>query len=39
MGPIHEAAFVRIGGIDQWITIRGDDRANPVLLIIHGGAR
>jgi pimeloyl-ACP methyl ester carboxylesterase len=37
MGPIHEEAFARIGGIDQWITIRGDDRANPVLLVVHGG--
>ena len=35
--PIQEEAFVRIGGIDQWITIRGDDRANPVLLLVHGG--
>src|SRR5215470_13379846 len=36
-GPIREIRFVRIGGIDQWITIRGDDGANPVLLIMHGG--
>ena len=28
---------VRIGGIDQWVSIRGDDRRNPVLLLIHGG--
>ena len=28
---------VRIGGIDQWISIRGVDRRNPVLLLIHGG--
>lgn len=28
---------VRIGGIDQFISIRGFDRRNPVLLIIHGG--
>jgi proline iminopeptidase len=28
---------VRIGGIDQWISIRGADRRNPVLLYIHGG--
>ena len=34
---IDEARFVRIGGIDQWITIRGEDRANPVLLILAGG--
>jgi pimeloyl-ACP methyl ester carboxylesterase len=34
---IAEKGFVRIGGIDQWISIRGEDRANPVLLIVHGG--
>jgi len=28
---------VRIGGIDQFVSIRGDDRRNPILLIIHGG--
>ena len=28
---------VRIGGIDQWVSIRGSDRRNPVLLYIHGG--
>ena len=28
---------VRIGGIDQWVSIRGVDRRNPVLLYIHGG--
>lgn len=28
---------VRIGGIDQWVSIRGVDRKNPVLLYIHGG--
>jgi hypothetical protein len=27
---IDEASFVRIGGQDQWITIRGQDRAKPV---------
>ena len=35
--PIQEARFVALGGIEQWITIRGADRANPVLLIVHGG--
>jgi proline iminopeptidase len=28
---------VHIGGIDQWVSIRGTDRRNPVLLYIHGG--
>jgi proline iminopeptidase len=28
---------VHIGGIDQWVSIRGADRRNPVLLYIHGG--
>lgn len=35
--PIKEEMFVRIGGIDQWITIKGADRNNPVLLFLHGG--
>lgn len=34
---IAESGFVRIGGIDQWIEIRGEDLANPVLLELHGG--
>ncbi|MFE1560405.1 alpha/beta fold hydrolase [Streptomyces sp. NPDC058734] len=34
---IDEQGFVRIGGIDQWVSIRGEDRANPVLLEVHGG--
>jgi len=28
---------VRIGGIDQWINVRGQNRDNPVLLHVHGG--
>jgi hypothetical protein len=34
---IDERRFVRIGGADQWITIRGQDRNNPAILILHGG--
>lgn len=38
-GPtaIDEAGFVQIGGIPQWISIRGESDANPVLVILHGG--
>lgn len=34
---VQEAGFVRIGGIDQYVQIRGEDRANPVILLVHGG--
>jgi len=34
---IQETMFVPLGGIDQWIQIRGEDRNNPVLLFMHGG--
>jgi len=34
---IEDASFITIGGIEQWVTIRGDDRRKPVLLLLHGG--
>lgn len=34
---IVENSYVKIGGIDQWITIRGENRNHPILLLIHGG--
>ena len=34
---IQETRFVTLGGVEQWITIRGANRANPVLLVVHGG--
>ncbi|MEU0856067.1 alpha/beta hydrolase [Streptomyces griseofuscus] len=34
---IDESSYVRIGGLDQWISVRGEDRSNPVLLELHGG--
>jgi len=32
---IDEHGYVRIGGVDQWVQIRGADRANPVMLMLH----
>ena len=34
---IDEGLFVPINGEEQWITIRGRDLRNPVLLWLHGG--
>jgi len=34
---VDERIKLRIGGIDQWLSIRGHDRRNPILLFIHGG--
>ena len=34
---INSLDSVRIGGIDQWIEVRGQNVNNPILLFIHGG--
>ena len=34
---IEETRQVEIGGIRQWISVRGNDRRNPILLYVHGG--
>lgn len=34
---VERLETVKIGGIEQWVSIRGMDRDNPVLLMIHGG--
>ena len=35
--PVDSAEFVSVGGIDQWVTIRGADCHNPPMLFLHGG--
>ncbi|MET8813965.1 alpha/beta hydrolase [Streptomyces sp. NPDC004549] len=34
---IDEQSYVRIGGLDHWLSVRGEDRANPVVVELHGG--
>jgi pimeloyl-ACP methyl ester carboxylesterase len=34
---VQESYRLRIGGIDQWVYVRGQDAANPIILFIHGG--
>jgi len=34
---VQEQLEIPVGGIKQWISVRGRDRHNPILLVIHGG--
>jgi proline iminopeptidase len=34
---VEELKAVQIGGIPQWISVRGRSRNNPILLFLHGG--
>ena len=34
---VQEQYAAKIGGIEQWVNVRGQDRANPLLLFVHGG--
>jgi pimeloyl-ACP methyl ester carboxylesterase len=34
---VQETYKTKIGGIDQWLSVRGQDRRNPIILFVHGG--
>jgi len=34
---VEEAFFIRAGGLEQWVQMRGEDRLNPVILCLNGG--
>jgi len=34
---IAEAHYVNLGGLDQWMLIRGENLNNPPLILLHGG--
>jgi len=36
-GGIKELKAVEINGVPQWISVRGNNPANPILLFVHGG--
>lgn len=36
-GSVAEVAYRRLGGLDQWVMIRGESVASPALILLHGG--
>jgi pimeloyl-ACP methyl ester carboxylesterase len=36
-GSIAEVNYLHLGGLDQWVMIRGESLANPPLILLHGG--
>lgn len=36
-GSIAISKFLKLGGISQWVLVRGENIKNPLLVILHGG--
>ncbi len=36
-GSVAEILKLRLGGVDQWVLIRGASTSNPPLVVLHGG--
>ncbi|HEV2044292.1 MAG TPA: alpha/beta fold hydrolase, partial [Sphingomicrobium sp.] len=37
ISAVQESRFIPVGGIQQWLTISGSDRSNPIVVFLHGG--
>jgi pimeloyl-ACP methyl ester carboxylesterase len=37
VGSIAEVGYLRLGGLDQWVMLRGESVVNPPLIFLHGG--
>lgn len=35
--PVDEKGYLRIGGIEQWVRIKGSSCTNPIVVLVHGG--
>jgi pimeloyl-ACP methyl ester carboxylesterase len=36
-GSIAEVRYLHLGGLDQWVMMRGESLTNPPLILLHGG--
>lgn len=36
-GSIAETMYLTLGGVEQWVMIRGEDVSNPPIILLHGG--
>ena len=36
-GSIAEVNYLRLGGVEQWVMMRGESLTNPPLILLHGG--
>lgn len=34
---VEESYEITVGGVKQWVFVRGQDRDNPIILLVHGG--
>jgi len=37
LNSVAEVKYLRLGGVDQWVMMRGENVDNPALIILHGG--